>query len=183
MVFADAAARDTALSAVKSEGMLAYLLDVNCLTVYSGSAWSTIGPAHGAWVNYTPTLTQSATVTNTVTYAAYHRVGRLITAVGRLDVTGSGTSNNAIEFGLPVAGRTTGGSVPIGEAWVFKGSDSTAYTGMALHHSASACRIVLATTGSSLADRYLGLTTAGGLTLASGDRVYWKVAYEAAGDA
>jgi len=38
MTFADASARDTALSGVLDEGMVAYL-DVNALTVYNGSAW------------------------------------------------------------------------------------------------------------------------------------------------
>jgi len=39
MTFADASARDTALSGVLDEGMVAYLEDVNALTVYNGSAW------------------------------------------------------------------------------------------------------------------------------------------------
>jgi hypothetical protein len=39
MVFASAAARTTALSAVLSEGMVSYLKDTNALEVYDGSSW------------------------------------------------------------------------------------------------------------------------------------------------
>ncbi len=39
MVFADAAARTTALSGIVSEGMISYLKDTNAVEVYNGSAW------------------------------------------------------------------------------------------------------------------------------------------------
>jgi hypothetical protein len=42
MVFASAAARTTALSAVLSEGMVSYLKDTNSTEVYDGSAWVSI---------------------------------------------------------------------------------------------------------------------------------------------
>lgn len=41
MVFADATARSTALTA--SEGMVTYLADTNALEYYTGSAWATVG--------------------------------------------------------------------------------------------------------------------------------------------
>jgi hypothetical protein len=43
MVFNDSAARDSALTAVLSEGMVAYLKDVNSVEKYDGSSWSAIG--------------------------------------------------------------------------------------------------------------------------------------------
>jgi hypothetical protein len=43
MVFATAAARTTALSAVLAEGMCSYLQDDNTVYVYNGSAWVNIG--------------------------------------------------------------------------------------------------------------------------------------------
>ncbi len=42
MVFDDAASRDTALSEVLDEGMLAYLKDSNDIFKYTGSAWVNI---------------------------------------------------------------------------------------------------------------------------------------------
>lgn len=43
MVFADAAARTTALASVLAEGMISYLKDTNATQYYSGSAWVNIG--------------------------------------------------------------------------------------------------------------------------------------------
>lgn len=42
MTFADASARDTALSGVLDEGMVAYLEDTNAITVYNGSSWVSV---------------------------------------------------------------------------------------------------------------------------------------------
>jgi len=42
MTFADAAARDTALSAVLAEGMFCYLNDTNAFQYYDGSAWADV---------------------------------------------------------------------------------------------------------------------------------------------
>ena len=43
MVFANAAARTTALASVLSEGMVTYLKDTNATEVYDGSSWVAIG--------------------------------------------------------------------------------------------------------------------------------------------
>jgi hypothetical protein len=43
MAFASSTARNTALSGVVSEGMVAYLLDTNDLTIYDGAAWNSFG--------------------------------------------------------------------------------------------------------------------------------------------
>jgi hypothetical protein len=43
MVFADAAARTTALASVLAEGMISYLKDTDVTQYYSGSAWVTVG--------------------------------------------------------------------------------------------------------------------------------------------
>lgn len=42
MVFADSAARTTALSGVLAEGMISYLADTNATEVYNGSAWVSV---------------------------------------------------------------------------------------------------------------------------------------------
>ena len=43
MYFADAAARDTALTGVLAEGMFAYLADTNTTVFYDGAAWQSFG--------------------------------------------------------------------------------------------------------------------------------------------
>jgi len=70
MVFASASARDTALSAAKSEGMMAYLSDApNRVTYYDGSAWNTLW---SEWTSFTPSwqnvTTTDATITGTYKY-------------------------------------------------------------------------------------------------------------------
>lgn len=68
------------------------------------------------WTSYTPTLTQSVTVTKTVTYAKYLQLGSVVFVKVRLDVTGAGTAANAVVCGLPgtaanVSSIMGGGSV------------------------------------------------------------------------
>ena len=53
MVFADAATRTTALSAVLAEGMLTYLEDTNVVQVYDGTAWTEISGGGGVTVSDT----------------------------------------------------------------------------------------------------------------------------------
>lgn len=43
MVFADSTARDTALYAITTQGMVTFLQDTNALEYYTGSAWATVG--------------------------------------------------------------------------------------------------------------------------------------------
>lgn len=43
MVFANSAARTSALSGVLAEGMISYLVDTNAVEKYDGSSWSAIG--------------------------------------------------------------------------------------------------------------------------------------------
>jgi hypothetical protein len=59
MTFADAATRDTALSGVLDEGMIAYLEDDNLVTVYNGTEWKVINSTEQTYalVAYTATGT------------------------------------------------------------------------------------------------------------------------------
>lgn len=102
MRFADATARDTALSAVKTEGMCAYVLDTNSLTVYSGTTWSTVGPVHGGWLTYTPTFT-GFTAGSATTVAEYCRVGRLVFFKVQVTLNAS-TVSTPVTISLPVTG-------------------------------------------------------------------------------
>ena len=104
MRFADAADRDAKLILVKTEGMFAYLRDLNTLTVYTGvgNTWSTIGPVHGVLPTWTPAVVQSGAVASSVNVLAYQRVGRLIVGSFVLSITGTGTATAVVTVSLPV---------------------------------------------------------------------------------
>lgn len=56
------------------------------------------------WTTWTPTITQSGSVTCTVTYSKYLKLGKVVITQGVLTVTGSGTTANAIIIGGIPAG-------------------------------------------------------------------------------
>ena len=180
MRFADSATRDTALSTVKTEGMVSHQLDSNAHTVYSGSAWSTVGPLYGAWTTWTPTITQSGSVTVTNTSSTYIRVGRLVIARFSLAVTGTGTGANAVVIDTPVTPTTNGTGVIIGNGMIFDSSASLLYRGLAFLPPSTSTVRLLGT--NSTANAYLGADTFTA-ALASGDTIVGELIYEAASDA
>lgn len=172
--FATAAARDSALSARKREGMVTYQLDTNTLTVYSGSAWSTIGPAHGQWIDFTPTLVVGVTVTKTVTYARYMRVGRKITAQCLLTATSSGSASTQIAIGIPITASTA--LVPVG-AFFYQDTGTAIYAGIS---TLATTTVVSGNSNGSTA--YMG-QNGPAVTVVSGDIIGYEITYEAAADA
>ena len=56
----------------------------------------------GGWTSWTPTVTQSGSVTVTNTRSRYARYGRTIHAIVDVTVTGSGTGANNVVLSLPV---------------------------------------------------------------------------------
>ena len=182
MRFASAAARDTALAAVLTEGLRAYLIDLNVETIYSGSAWSTQGPVHGALTSWTPTCTQSATPTFTISNATYQRVGRWVEGWARLTFTATpGTANNAILVGIPIAAvSSTFGVVGVGH-WF----DSSAGTYGGFHLSTAStttCQLLDSTQFTTTP--LLGVTGSGNANaVANADVISYSFAYEAAADA
>ena len=179
MRFASAAARTTALSGVLTEGLMCYLIDLNVMQVYTGSAWSTVGPVHGAPTSWTPVVTQGATPSLTVTWATYSRVGRQITVNLQVAITSAGTAAADVTVSLPVT--AAGGSVGHGVGGVIDTSASLEYP--ALVELASTTTIKFRPANSTAVHgSYLG---ASGFTaaLASGDTVYSSFSYVAAADA
>lgn len=99
MVFANSAARTSALSGVLAEGMLSYLVDTNAVEKYDGSSWSAIGTGDIEGVTAGTGLSGGGT-SGTVTIT--NSMATEITAAGDIIVgTGSGTFDN-----LPIG--TTG---------------------------------------------------------------------------
>ena len=113
-------------------GQLIFETDTNSFVARDTSdAWQTAVPL-GAWTAYTPTLTQSVTVTKTVTYAKYQRVGRMINVQALLACTGAGTAGNAVVFGLPVAAANATSLTPCGTFYLRDDSAGTSYHGAAV---------------------------------------------------
>jgi hypothetical protein len=88
---------------------------------------STLNTIGAAWVDYTPTLTQSATVTKTIVIARYCQFQKTIIGQVVLNATSAGTIGNAVRIGLPIAART-GGAV-LGSGYIYDASTNTIYGG------------------------------------------------------
>lgn len=146
----------------------------------AASGGSATGSPTAAWVDYTPTLTQSGAVTKTVNTARYIQIGRMVHVEFFLTMTGAGTSNNSIQIGLPVApssGSLTSGSA--GSATLVDSSASTAYGGVSYIFTSST--MAFQNGGSTTSAAQWG-ETGGGFTaaLASGDQITGTLTYEAA---
>lgn len=130
-----------------------------------------------AWTSFTPTLVQSAAVTKTVTYARYMKVGRLVTAVMKLDVTGAGVAANRIDIGLPVTAASSG-NIAAGSGAIWDASAAIWYAGVPILVTTSAVAILL---GSGAVSGPMG-ATGGGMTaaLAAGDIATVSLVYESA---
>ena len=88
---------------------------------------ATLQSIGAAWVDYTPTLTQSATVTKTVVIARYCQFQKTIIGQLVLNATSAGTAGNAVQIGLPIAARTAG--AVLGSGYIYDASTNTIYGG------------------------------------------------------
>lgn len=158
-------------------GQLIFETDTNSFVARDTSdAWQTAVPL-GAWVSYTPTLTQSGAVTKTVTYAKYNRVGRMINLNVLLACTGAGTANNAVAVGLPVAAATSTGTV-MGAGVIFDQSANANYGGVAYIASSTTIQMVPSSANVAVVQGQTGASFAA--ALANLDTVTFSGAYEAA---
>lgn len=123
---------------------------------------------------YTPTLTQSGTVTKTSTYTHFFQIGKMVVAWVKLDVTGSGTANNVILLGLPVAAVTTY-AAPIGFGEVNDATGSVDYPGQWYLNNTTTARLFRTDID---ATDYVGKDP--NFALASGDAIYATLIYESA---
>ena len=183
MRFASAAARTTALSGVLTEGLTCYLIDLNVIQVYSGTAWSTIGPVHGGLTAWTPVITQSNAPTFTNTLSWYSRVGRMVTGATSLALTSAGTASNTITVTFPVTAAS--GTDAVGSGYIVDAS-SGLYTVIAVAASTTAVKFLTTNNAGtvSLANQTMG-SGANAMTaaLAATDVITFTFDYQAAADA
>ena len=124
-----------------------------------------------AWINYTPTFTQSVTVTKTIGNARYKKVGKTVLVQVYLLATSAGTAGNFVFIGLPIAARTANSSTT-GIAHAYDASTNVMYICSAYLNNATTCGFYYQT-GSPF-----GVSPA--ITIASGDQFQMNLTYEAA---
>jgi hypothetical protein len=138
MVFADSAARTTALSGVLAEGMMSYLQDTNAVEVYNGTAWvgvsgagdvtevqAGVGISVASGTGPIPIITNSST--DLITTAGDLLYGTAADTVARLGI-GTASQVLAVNSGATAPEWVTpaGGG---GENWALLNSGGTALTG------------------------------------------------------
>jgi len=129
----------------------------------------------GAWTSFVPTLTQGASVANTVAYAKYFQIGKLTIAQVKLNVTGVGTATTNIGVTLPVPFTASGAPRIIGDGWIYDASANSVYK--AIIEITSTQGIFFRPT-TTTANDFLG-SAAMTAALASGDLVTYSAIYEA----
>lgn len=135
-----------------------------------------------AGTSWTPTLTQSGTVTKTVTYAEWQQFGKWVFFIAKLSATATGTGNAKVTISLPVTASTSNFSaVPIGSGAIYDSSAALVYPGLTELESTTTCALQAADQQSAAATTVLGLTgTAFSAAIATGDGVFMSGFYEAA---
>ena len=136
-------------------------------TTFNTHVRDNLNALYGTDSTYTPTLTQSATITKTVNEARYIQNGRIVDVWVILSATSSGTAANALVLGLPVAASGHLSTAAIGTGYVYDGSANLTYHGH--------WRLTTTTTanftshGSAPATGAFGVSPA--VTIASGDAI------------
>lgn len=134
----------------------------------------------GAWLDYTPTWTQSATITKTVNWARYTQLGKWVQVSIKMTATGAGTSNNKILVGLPVGASTN--NFVMGNGLVVDVSSSPDDAAYRLPIFESSSTVAFYGTATAFdPTQFWGLSggPTAAATIASGDILYLSMAYEA----
>jgi hypothetical protein len=129
---------------------------------------STLGDA---WIAYTPTFTQGATITKTVQNARYKKIGKTVVVQVYLIATSAGTAANIVYIGLPVNART-GNSTTTGVAQIYDASTNIIYVASAYLDNAARCAFLYQT------GNPFGVSPA--VTVAASDQFQMTLTYEAA---
>lgn len=128
MTFASTAARDTALSVVKAEGMHAYSSDINTLHYYNGSSWVVVHEPPQSW-NETSIL-QGSAVACATSVGWFQRSNGAWRGQLAIVVSGTGTTGNEVVVPTPFALTNANN---LGGSWAFKDvSTGLSYVGSLL---------------------------------------------------
>ena len=127
MVFADAAARNAALTA--TEGMVCYLESNNHLTVYTGSDWV---PFDTGWQTYTPTIAGVTLGSGYTLSAAYVTIGKTVIVQFYFALGATSAITGDVSFSLPINHASSNRSGQAGTCVIVDASPATRYPGTVL---------------------------------------------------
>jgi len=128
-------------------------------------------PLVGVWSTYVPVLTQLGAVTKTVNYASYIVAGKLVIVSVYLDITGTGTGNNAVTVTLPVTAKAQAGITGV---FYLLDANVDNYVGTVVGASTTTVAFYRANAGNTP----VGVSP--NFTFANGDSIRFSVTYEAA---
>jgi hypothetical protein len=145
----------------------------------------------GAWQDYTPTWTQSATITKTVNWARFTQLNKLVQGSIKMTASSAGTANNKILVGLPVGASTNNFIIGINNLFDASSTNDFIWDAGSTYFESSTTmsfqiRSASGVLGESSEDdnrmgqNYQRSGTQTGFTIASGDIMYIQFAYEAA---
>ncbi len=131
----------------------------------SGFGWSSISYP---WTTYSPTWTQSATISRTINFARYSQIDKTVYASISLSATSAGTSGQLIRVSLPVTASSS--NILMGTALL---SDAGTYYPLCAYYDTSTLIkfVRLDTTPTSFFST---------VQIASGDQLFVTLQYEAA---
>src|SRR4029078_1814415 len=133
-----------------------------------------LGPPDAAWTAFTPTLTQSVTVTATNNYTRYTKIGRQVRYEGPLPVPGAGTAGQPVTVTMPPYTPAAPNNHMIGVCEIYDTSAVAGYRAFVSLRSSTPLHSP--PTNGTVAD-VLGVTSFSA-ALAAGDVVDWSVTYE-----
>lgn len=143
---------------------------------YASGSWRMLGDSRGVgvWQSFTPTITQSASVTFNTNYAKYVVTGKTVTASFSISPTSSGTASNPIVFGFgsgSTALPTAANAASIHGSFRWFDSGVSNWCGTVIGNSTTSAAFMQDGNGNSVG--YSG-------TLSSGDTFEGFFVYEAA---
>lgn len=135
-----------------------------------------VKPEVGRWIDWTPTLTQSAAITLTINYARYITIANVVIMIANFDATSAGVAANALVVaGIPSAIQPTNidNVAAIGSGIVFNSVGNISYAPTVIAVGANDFRFI---SDAVTPSNYVGANPS--WAVASGDQISFMATYE-----
>jgi hypothetical protein len=141
-----------------------------------------VDPIRDGFIDYTPALVQSATVTKSITYARYLKINKLVFVNFEMVVSAgtAGTAGNRITVALPATAVSYSNVfTSVGSGSIYNASNAAVYPGLLIINTTTTVTFTTTATVQTNGNQYLGISdfTEG---LAAGDYVSGSFCYQAA---